>query len=625
TRPTAAGALNAERIPVDVDPVPDLLVAPEAESPSASARPPEAGRTRRRARWRAVGRNAWLPLAAAITTLVGTLVRFGYGFGMEDQAVIALKGVARADPAAFVGDWFTHHVPQPHWLFDLVTFIGERLGVLPLVYLAWWAASLLAFGLASVWLSRRFIPERPWLALLVGPVLALGPQTALGSGTALWGFALPQGLGACLGFLTVAALVTGRWRAAVVAAVLTALAHVQHGADLGPILLATAALATLRPRRHRLALAGVGAALVAQAGLVGHLRGIDNGGAGWLDACRLAIPFHCDANTWPPGVFVGGAVVVGLAVAFAVAQRRDWRILLPAVGLPAGALLTAAIADRLDLPVVGHLAQQYNVYRLAGLVLPVAAFALIWLAARLWRGEWTPRLAAAVTFLWAVWLTLPDAAFHQGTRNSAVAVVLLVAALGALTFRSGPAGSEAATTRAGGPAVARFALVPLLLLAGCVAGSGLPPIHFGYDRSDPGVAAALAIGGATEPGAVIAADPAVYWLRAVSRRAVVAECKGIAFGGDAWTEDAARIEALGGWACTPGPRRFAGVTLEGVEALHDRYGVTHVLLAGDDPKLPYAKAHWSLVVQTGPRAYPLMESGWWLFRIAGPTAPLAGS
>ncbi|MEW6476354.1 MAG: hypothetical protein AB1679_29180, partial [Actinomycetota bacterium] len=383
-------------------------------------------------------------------------------------------------------------------------------------------------------------------------------------GTALWGFALPQGLGACLGFLAVAALVTGRWRAAVVASVLAALAHVQHGADLGPVLLATALLATLRPPRHRLALTAVGAGLIAQAAVVGHLRGIENGGDGWLEACRLAIPFHCDANSWTPGVFVGGAVVVGLALAFAVAHRRERRAVLPAVALPAVGLLAAAVADRLDVPLFGQLAQRFNVYRLAGLVLPMAAFTLVWLAARLWDGYRTPRRAAAVVMLWVVWLAGPDAAFHQG-------------------------GSFA----------------------------GLTKINVGYDRSDPGVAAALAVGRVTEPGAVIAADPAIYWLRAVSRRAVVADCKGIAFGGAAWAEDNARMEALGGWACTPGLRRFAGVTADAVEALAGRYGVTHVLLAGNDPKREYAETHWDLVLETEPQAYPLMEFGWSLFRLPG--------
>src|SRR5439155_6368983 len=132
-------------------------------------------------------------------------------------------------------------------------------------------ASFVAFGLAAVWLTRRFLPGQPWMALLVGPTLVLGQSTAMGSSSALYGLALPGALGASLGFLTLAALVTGRWRAAAASALLAALAHVQHGADLAPVLLLAAALATTRPRAQRLALAAVGTALVTQAALVGRL------------------------------------------------------------------------------------------------------------------------------------------------------------------------------------------------------------------------------------------------------------------------------------------------------------------------------------------------------------------
>ncbi|MEW6474742.1 MAG: hypothetical protein AB1679_21015, partial [Actinomycetota bacterium] len=143
----------------------DVLVAPAGRSEAARPRRGAGDGPRAGGLWR--GRSV-PPLAAAFGAAAATVARFGYGFGMEDQAVIALKGVARADRTAFVGDWFTAQVPQPHWLFDLVTFAGERLGALPLVYLLWWAASMLAFGLGSAWLARRFIPERPWLAVLVG-------------------------------------------------------------------------------------------------------------------------------------------------------------------------------------------------------------------------------------------------------------------------------------------------------------------------------------------------------------------------------------------------------------------------------------------------------------------------
>jgi hypothetical protein len=543
-------------------------------------------------------------VAAALSAMVATVARWGYHFGVDDQVVLSLKGIAHADPTAYANDWFTQTVPQPHWLFDGVTYAGERLGVLPLAYLAWWVASFVAFGFAAVWLTRRFLPDQPWMALLVGPTLALGQSTAMGSSSALYGLALPGALGACLGFLTLAALVTGRWRTAAASAVLAALTHVQHGADLAPVLLLAAALATTRPRAHRLALAGVGAALLAQAAVVGRLRGIENGGTGWLEACRQAIPFHCDANTWNVAALAGGGLVVALALAFAVWQaRRDWRTSVPALALPAAALLGAVLADRFDVPFFGHVAQQYNIYRYAGFVLPTAAFALVWMSGRL-RDSWSPGRAVGLAGLWLAWLTVSDAAFHYA-RPTGVAVALLLAVAFVLTApdRRGP--------------VPRSVVAVALLLTATVANSGFAPVDLGYDRSDPGVAAALDIGRAVPAGSVIAADPRISWLRRVSRRAVVAECKGIAFGGAGWTENTRRMADLGGWGGCFGAQGegFRTLSSADVEALTTRYGSTHVLLTGDDPKLAHARAHWTLVREFPPRPSGLMEQGWWLFEL----------
>ena len=581
------------------------LVLERAPAPLSGR--PRAGRVDRRPTVRGVlSRIAW-PLAAMFSAMSATVARWGYRFGADDQVVLSLKGIAHADPTAYVNDWFTQRVPQPHWLFDAVTYAGERLGVLPIAYLAWWIASFLAFGVAAVWLTRRFLPGQPWMALLVGPALVLGQSTALGSSSALYGLALPGALGACLGFLTLAALVTGRWRTAAVVAVLAALTHVQHGANLAPVLLLGAALATARPRAHRFALGGVGIALVVQALLVGELRGIENGGDGWLEACRLAIPFHCDADTWTPAALAGGAVVVALALAFAVRQARDWRTSIAALALPAGALLGAALADRFDVPFFAHVAQRYNVYRYAGFVLPTAAFALVWMTGRL-RDSWKPGRAVGLFGLWLAWLTVSDAAFHSA-RPTGVAVALVVAVAFVLT----------APGRDG--RVPRGAVAVALLVTATVANSGFAPVHLGYDRSDARMAAALDVGQVVPAGSVIAADPRISWLRRASRRAVVAECKGIAFGGVAWAENTRRIGDLGGWEACTGPRQDGFPTLSpaDVEALTTRYGSTHALLTGDDPKLGHARANWALVRHFPPRPAPLMDQGWWLFEL--PPAP----
>jgi hypothetical protein len=550
-----------------------------------------------------LSRIAW-PVAAMLSAMLATVARWGYNFGVGEHVVLSLKGIAHADPTAYANDWFTWSVSQPHWLFDAVTYAGERFGVLPLAYLAWWLASFAAFGCAAVWLTRRFLPGQPWMAVLVGPTLALGQSTAMGSSSALYGSALPHGLGACLGFLSLAGLLTGRWRAAAVAAFLAAMAHVQHGADLAPVLLLTAVLATRRPRAHRIALAGVGGALLAQAAAVARLRGIENGGAGWLEACRQAIPFHCDANTWTVSALAGGGLAIAVALAFAVRNaRRDWRTSAPAVAFPAAALLGAVLADRFDLPVAGRLAQQFNIYRYAGFVLPTAAFVLVWMTGRL-RDSWSPGRAVGLAGLWLAWLTVSDATFHYA-RPASFAAALLLAAVFVVTAPEGRG------------RVPLSLVATALLLTATVTISGFAPVHLGYDRADARVAAALAIGRVVPPGSVIAADPRISWLRRASRRAVIAECKGIAFGGTAWAENTRRIGDLGGWPACMGAQGggFRALTPAGVEALVARYGATHVLLTGDDPKLAHARGNWTLVLELPPRPSALMEQGWSLFEL----------
>src|SRR5438552_6093798 len=96
-------------------------------------------------------------LAACTTTLLAIVARWGYSFGYFDQTVLSVRGIALADHT-LRSDWFAQSVPQPHWLFDVVTFVGERLGLLSWVYLAYWLAGIAVFAVAAVWIGERFLP-----------------------------------------------------------------------------------------------------------------------------------------------------------------------------------------------------------------------------------------------------------------------------------------------------------------------------------------------------------------------------------------------------------------------------------------------------------------------------------
>jgi len=560
-------------------------------------------------------RLGW-PLAAAATAGATCLARYGYSFGTGDHLVLVPKGLSLANPGAYRHDWFVEHAPQPHWLFDAVTYAGARLGALPFVFLAYWLVSLLVFGTAAVWVSRRFLPGTIWPALLLGPVLVAGPEKILGSTTPLLGVALPHVLGGCLAFAALAAILNGYWRATIVTSLLAGLVHVQHGADLAPVLLLTAGLATTTRPRIRMALAGTAVLLLAGALLVGHWRQIDSGGSQWLEVCRVAIPFHCAANSWSNHYLASGAFIVVLALGLCLALRGAWQTLVPAVGLPAVGLLVAVAADRLDVPVLGHLAQSLNAYRLAAIVVPFAAFAVVWLSAARPTGRRSRLLVGiGLPIVFAAWLTAPDAAIPL--RADVASVVIFAILLGVVVVAmTRLAAADVDPRRTVSPTASVRVITACLALVGAivVGRGGRLPINVGYDRANPVIAAALDIGSHVPVGGVIAAPPSLSVVT-ISQRADIADCKRVPYGGSLWQEYNERMAALGGYHCDSALGGFGALSPADIEGLRGRYGATHVLLLGDDPKLAYARAHWHLVWQAAPVNERLLETGWWVFEL----------
>lgn len=548
----------------------------------------------------ATARLAW-PLAAAATAGTACLARYGYVFGAGDHLVLMPRGIANADPAAFAGDWFMESVPQPHWLFDLVTGAGAAVGALPLAYLIYWLLSLLAFGTAAAWAARRFLPAQPWGVLLLGPLLVFGPEKVLGSTTPLLGIALPHMLGACLAFAALAALVNRYWTAAMVASLLAGAVHVQHGANLAPVLLLAAVLATSATPRVRLLLGGTAASLGAGAVVVARWRQIDSGGPEWLEVCRTAIPFHCDANSWTIPYVLAGGLVVGLALVLATRGRESWREVVPAVGLPACGLALAVLADLFDVPVFGQLAQASNAYRLSAAVLPFAALSLLILILRFPSGPVAGLVAVLVV---AGWSLANDASLDLGSGTDLVRNLFLVVAITAAV-----AGLAATPSTRRAVAVA-FALV----VAVQVGGDDSVPLSVGYWSRDPVVAAGLDLRSSLPAGSVVATAPGRLE-PTIAERAVIADCKRVPYGGRLWRQYRERLSALGG-GCIGNASGFADLSAADVLALRDRYGATHVLLEGADPKLGYALERWALRwhrVDADRTAAP--AGGLWLFQL----------
>jgi uncharacterized protein DUF6798 len=549
-------------------------------------------------------RQGWCVVLATVTTTVALLFRHGYRFGLFDQTVYSVRGIALADPSAFRYDWFARTVPQPHWLFDVITYLGTRLGILPGVYLAYWLAGILAFAIGSAWLTRRFMPDCPGLAAALGPIVVLGPSALLGSTTPLLWFADPHMLGGCLAFLALCGLLTDRWGAASLAALAAGLFHIQHGANLAPVLILTAVLVRDATPRRRLLLVATAAILTAGAAGTAQWRDLHTTGDQWLVTCQRLIPFHCHAPSWPLGYLASGGFVVAAAGGFAWFARHRWRSVVPAVALPAVGLTLGVLAERFELGVFGRLAAQFNIHRLATLVEPFAAFGLLCLVVSATSGQRQQRIrrAALAAITLVVWSTMSESAVRgPGAVSALVVVGLTIGLLAWFVPRRGPQPRPRAAALLAGLAI---------LTLGAAAEGNLGQV--GYDRSLPTVRAALAIKAIVPDTAIIAAPPDMYWLRAISERSIVADCKAVPYGGPLWDEYMQRMQDLGG-NCDGRAYGWRTLTPEALESLRSKYGVTHVLLYDNDAKVAYARAHWRQVFQAPAEDFEFFEHGMLLF------------
>jgi hypothetical protein len=349
------------------------------------------------------GSTAVLPSAAAAAFLFALILggllqlRYGYVAGTDDHQVLSLQGLQWARSGFLVDDWFVRSSPQPHVLFDVLTWAGARLGHLSAAYLAWWVLGLLVGGVATAVLARAWTPSHPVVAsAAVAVLLALGPKVVLGTTTPALPIALPHQLGGFLAYLTSALLLTRRPRAAAVACVLTAVVHVQIGALTAVVCVLAVVLVRLVERRWwwwPVAGAAISGAVVVT---VLRLRPVAAEPDDFVQICHEVIPFHCDVPTWSAGQLFSGFCVVAAALLIALpapgpsrerwpgrepdAPRPAWRraplwtavVLAPALGLTIGVL-----ANRYGVPVLGRFAQSTNIFRLGVLLLPLGAWGLV--------------------------------------------------------------------------------------------------------------------------------------------------------------------------------------------------------------------------------------------------------
>ena len=529
-------------------------------------------------------------------------MRWGYSAGGMDHLVLSPLGLHWYRPDWFANDWVFANAPQPHWLFDVITWLSAEAGGLKGVaaaYFLYFVLSVAVFGLATAILAKAWAPTHRWAAIVIVTVIAaVTPQWLLGTGSPLLAIALPGVLGGFLIYLTGAALLTGRNRLAVLAGVATALAHVQQGAVAGVLLglIAGAQLIRRLPVDRKLVVGAVVVIGIVVAELrlrpvAGHLKD-------FADACNTLIPAHCNATTWDPVRLAGGLAMVGLGLLTVLYLPSDERFRWVAVVALPSLLLVAGIAvDRLDVPVLGMLAQGTNVYRLDALLLPFA----IWGAL---LPLFTPRpqrqrlvLLGVVEVLGLLSLAPPGLWPLQG-RFGGLGMVMVAIVLTLAVLEPDWRGSR--------PALGWVTPAAVTVMAVCIVTSALVvgglrplPFHPGLLPKGSVLAWGTAVQKAVPPGGQILIPPGAMYVRMATKRGVVADCKNAPYGGPAWQDYKERMTALGGIEqCLAGKTGYRELQTDQLVAVAKRYGADYILLehASDYRRWTLPQEGWKLVV-----------------------------
>ncbi|WNV91376.1 hypothetical protein [Umezawaea sp. Da 62-37] len=528
--------------------------------------------------------------------IVGFLLhmRYGYTAGTGDHLVLSALGMHWADPALFGNDWVIANAPQPHWLFDVVTWAGTSTGTLDAVYFGYWVLGLLVFGFATALLARAWAPKHSlWATIAVSGIGAVTPWWLLGTGSPMLAIALPGVLAGFLIYLAVAALITERHVLAAVASIATALVHVQQGAVVGVLLLAVVLVIAARDRRIHWPLLGTAAVTfgIVAANLIA--RPVAGDTAEFAKVCRDLIPYHCEATNWSPQMMWGGFALVGLALLsiahFRPGRRSLWAVLvlLPAIGLTAGVLL-----DRFNVPTWGILAQGLNIYRLDIVLMPLA----VW-------GALTPVFAPRPA--WVRWpliaLVPPLAYFVLGTKMTEPVFPFASTNGGPWLYLS-----------LGALVLGGFKFIPrVIVIAGIIAGLTMSvitahsfvwrPLDITFIPNDDLHAWGKAVQAVVPPNSQVLVPPLAIDLRLTMARGVVVDCKNGAYGGDATVDYEARLIALGGikQCIKQDPGLYNSLTALQLTAIAQRYHADYLVLepAQQWQQPAYLDLGWTVVLK----------------------------
>lgn len=528
----------------------------------------------------------------------------GYLVGYYEQTLLSIHGIALADKTAFVGDWFNTNAPQPHMFFDLVTYVGEKLQFLDGIYFLYYLASCTMFALGTALLAHHWLPQRlQWMQHLVNVLATIGPAFSLGTFLTIHMEAVPNMAGACAAYLGLACLITRRWTWLAFMLPVTSVLHLQHGIGLASIVL-LAVLFGVVERRLMLIASSVFALIIA--GYMVIERGLLSGSSEIAkDVAEVGSTGHFNAEVWGSQVIRGGLFLIALAVLNFVldSKQTEGRRVTYVFALTGLVPIVGVVSDLWNIEPLQSLSRSFFVYRFSMYLAPFAYWFIVrttvnWCRSRVVTA--IPNLLLGVSALWMItrlpftWLT---AYVHQ-TELIAVMVLVVIARF---SYQLSRIVARSMVSAAGMAAVC-------LLFVAATEVHRLEWPHLSLSRYDHNVIRTTRIAQKLGSADVVATDPSISWMRLFLRRAIVADCHGTPYGGDAWWEYRRRLRALG----VEKPNECTGfndLTIDRILTLRASVGATKILLTPASAAFDDAKRLLPV------RWKALDGSGWTLFEI----------
>ena len=507
--------------------------------------------------------------------------------------LLSVKGISWADKNAFVGDWFNDKAPQPHVLFDVITYFGEKIHFLAGVYFLYYLASCYAFALGTALLAKLWLPRQfQYLQHVVNVLVVVGPVFLLGTFLTIHFQAVPNMAGGCIAYLGIACLLTKNDRIAVFAIVAASAVHLQHGIAIASVALLFVVFGLVNNRKLV-----IGASLISlfiSLTVAINRRLLSDSSEIAHAVAEVASPGHFNVEIWSSYGIISGISVLGLAILnFTIRDSENHRVRkMVLFTIITCAPVIGIISDLNDIEPFQSLARSFFVYRFSMLLVPFACWFLVRQLVLACTGQ--PLFVAATLVIFAF-------SYHRYFMTTFTNFpklgswwLILIICSAVVIVRCLPD----RLVRKNQISVALFSGVFLLfLLMGFQKFENHWP-QIDYLATDNEVILSRSMSTVLQPNDVLASDPSIPWIRILTRRAIVVDCKGVPYGGEPWNEYIRRLGVLG----VSRPDTCVGykqLSLEQILGFPKSVGATTVLLIPDDVAYPSAREQLTIRWSSG--------------------------